>query len=157
MLQYKLIHLKKIMMECFGRFIHRTNKGWQLHEDVYQIFPRVSLHIARKSVPTLQYSLEFGNRDITPNAKCTSWKYFGLQWKVQLVWHSSPNQFKLSKRGMKCWCLTSKGLVSLQKLRSMTSLALPLHTKMTKSQSSRSQKKNENFLKSWKENLIIWQ
>lgn len=58
---------------------------------------------------------------------------------------------------MKCWCLTSKGLVSLQKLRSMTSLALPLHTKMTKSQSSRSQKKNENFLKSWTENLIIWQ
>lgn len=58
---------------------------------------------------------------------------------------------------MKCWRLTSKGLVSLQKLRSMTSLALPLHTKMTKSQSSRSQKKNENCLKSWKENLIIWQ
>lgn len=43
----------------------------------------MSFHIAKKSDPTLQYPLGFGNKGIPPNAKCTT--YLGLQTNEDLV------------------------------------------------------------------------
>lgn len=54
-------------------------------------------------------------------------------------------ELKFVKEGEKCWCISRNGLSSPQHIRSLTSPALPLRTKMSKSKSSRLQKRKEGF------------
>lgn len=75
------------------------------HEDVDQMFSRVSVNIARKSVPTLPILQDLA-RDAyhpMPNVQHLEniWDYrqMGISSKVQLVGHSSPHQFKFVKDG----------------------------------------------------------
>lgn len=77
------------------------------HEDVDQMFSRVSVHIARKSVPTLPILQDLAREAYHPMPNVQHleniWDYrqMGISSKVQLVGHSSPHQFKFVKEGDK--------------------------------------------------------
>lgn len=77
------------------------------HGDVDQMFSRVSVHIARKSVPTLPILQDLAREAYHPMPNVQHleniWDYrqMGISSKVQLVGHSSPHQFKFVKEGDK--------------------------------------------------------
>lgn len=77
------------------------------HENVHQMFSRVSVHIVRKSVPTLPILQDLAREAYHPMPNVQHleniWDYrqMGISSKVQLVGYSSPHQFKFVKEGHK--------------------------------------------------------
>lgn len=118
------------------------------HEDADQMFLRMSVHIARKSVRTLPILLDLAREAYhsMPNVQRLDniWDYRQMEMSSK-VQPRSPHQFKFVKEGEKCWCISRNGLSSPQHIRSLTSPALPLLIKMSQSKSSRLQKRKEGF------------
>lgn len=156
----------KILMKIQETLYSKNNNNWHflffLVQQIIVLFLKVShthesadqylfKDIARKSLPTLPILRDLAREAYHPMSNVQrleniwDYKQMLISSKVQLVGHSSPHQLKFVKMGIKCWCISRNGISSPQHIRSLTSPAWPLRTKMTLSQFSRLQKKEERF------------
>lgn len=158
-----------IIVECLGR-VHSSDSS--LLAMTMKMLNRCGCQCITPESASRRFpsSRIWQERHTTPSKCSTFWKYLWLQTDGDIVRDLAclPHQpipvlicqvkegNIMLKSNMECACISAN-------IRSLTSLALLLHnkmTKMTKNQSNRSQKKKENVLKPWKETLrndnMVW-